>query len=154
MHSKYMILLSFFMALLVPTAALAILPIQHWQTSSGARVYFVQNRDIPMLDLSIDFAAGSGYDRTEKPGVASMTNRIMRMGAEGMTEDEIASKTADMGAGISGRFDSDRAGLIMRTLSSRVEREQALEVFTRILHKPLFPQPAFDREKKIGRAHV
>ena len=144
MLNKYMFLL---IILFIPGMAQAILPIQHWQTSNGARVYFVANRDIPMLDLSIDFAGGSGFDRTEKPGVASMTNRIMRLGAEGMTEDEIASKTADVGAGISGRFDSDRAGLSMRTLSSRVEREQALDVFTRILHKPLFPQPAFDREK-------
>ena len=144
MRSKYLFLL---IILFSPMAALAILPIQHWQTSSGARVYFVQNRDIPMLDLSIDFAAGAGYDRNEKPGVASMTNRIMRLGAEGMTEDEIAQKTADVGAGISGRFDSDRAGLSMRTLSSRAEREQALDVYTRILHKPLFPQKAFEREK-------
>ena len=49
MRSKYLFL---FIILFSPMAALAILPIQHWQTSSGARVYFVQNRDIPMLDLS------------------------------------------------------------------------------------------------------
>jgi zinc protease len=76
-----------------------------------------------------------------------MTNRIMRLGAEGMDEDDIARRTADIGAGVSGRFDSDRAGLSMRTLSSRTEREQAMEVFTRILHKPVFPAGAFDREK-------
>ncbi|MEQ1773619.1 MAG: pitrilysin family protein [Burkholderiales bacterium] len=127
--------------------AQALLPIQHWQTSSGAKVYFVENRDIPMLDLSIDFAAGSGMDSAQKPGVASMSNRIMRLGAEGMDEDEIARKTADIGAGVSGRFDSDRAGLYVRTLSSLTEREQAMDVFTRILHKPVFPAGAFEREK-------
>lgn len=140
-------LLFLFIILVSSGGARAILPIQHWQTANGARVYFVENRDIPMLDLSIDFAAGSGFDRADKAGVASMTNRILRLGAEGMNEDEIASKIADVGARISGRFDSDRAGLGMRTLSSRAEREQALEVYTRILHKPLFPQQAFDREK-------
>jgi len=144
MRSKYLFLLIFFIA---PGVALAILPIQHWQTSTGARVYFVENRDIPMLDLSIDFAGGSGFDRSEKAGVASMTNRIMRLGAEGMDQDEIARRTADIGTAISGRFDSDRAGLSMRTLSSAAEREQALEVFTRILHKPTFPAQALDREK-------
>jgi zinc protease len=144
MRIKYLILLIFFMA---PRMAQAILPIQHWQTSSGAKVYFVENRDIPMLDLSIDFAAGSGMDGSTKPGVASMTNRILRLGAQGMDEDEIARRTADIGAGIAGRFDSDRAGLSMRTLSSRAEREQALEVFTRILHQPVFPAGAFEREK-------
>ncbi len=147
MRSKYLFLFIFLSSLMVPNAAQAILPIQHWQTASGAKVYFVENRDIPMLDLSIDFTAGAGMDRPDKPGVASMTNRIMRLGAEGMDEDEIARKTADIGAGVSGRFDSDRAGLYVRTLSSRAEREQAMEVFTRILHKPVFPAGAFDREK-------
>jgi zinc protease len=149
MLSKYLFLFSFFVC---SNAAWAILPIQQWQTSSGARVYFVENRDIPMLDLSIDFAAGSGFDRSDKAGVASMTNHIMRLGAEGMDQDEIARRTADIGAGISGRFDSDRAGLSMRTLSSRSEREQALEVFTRILHKPTFPAATLNRERtrRIG----
>ena len=144
MHSKLLFLLSFFC---FTQSAWAILPIQHWQTSNGARVYFVENRDILMIDLSIDFAAGNAYDTAARKGVASMTNRIMRLGAEGLTEDDIARKTADIGAGISGRFDSDRAGLAMRTLSSRAELDQALDVYTRILHKPLFPQPAFEREK-------
>jgi zinc protease len=144
MRINYLVLLVFFIA---PNMAQAILPIQHWQTSSGAKVYFVENRDIPMLDLSIDFAAGSGMDGSAKAGVASMTNRILRLGAQGMDEDEIARRTADIGAGISGRFDSDRAGLSMRTLSSRGEREQAIEVYTRILHQPVFPAGAFEREK-------
>ncbi len=144
MRNKCLFLL---IILLSPCTAWAILPIQHWQTSTGARVYYVENRDIPMLDVSIDFAAGSGFDRNEKSGVASMTNRVTQLGAEGMDEDDIARRTADIGAGISGRFDTDRAGLSMRTLSSRTEREQALEVFTRILHKPVFPAGALEREK-------
>jgi zinc protease len=39
------------MLLAMPAAAL--LPIQHWQTKSGARVYFVESHDLPMLDVSI-----------------------------------------------------------------------------------------------------
>ena len=35
----------------------AILPIQQWQTSSGARVYFVENHELPMLDISVEFPA-------------------------------------------------------------------------------------------------
>lgn len=143
MRIKYLFLLIFF----VSSPALALLPIQHWTTASGARVYFVENRDIPMLDLSVDFAAGSGFDRAEKAGVANMTNRILRLGAEGLDQDEIARRTADVGAQIAGRFDSDRAGVSLRTLSSSAEREQALEVYTRLLHKPTFPAATLGREK-------
>ena len=41
-------------ALLVAAApARAMLPIQQWRTTGGARVYFVENHDLPMLDVSV-----------------------------------------------------------------------------------------------------
>ena len=134
--------------LLVAAApAWAILPIQHWQTASGARVYFVENHDLPMLDLSVEFPAGAGYDRAEKSGAASMTNRLLRLGADGMSEDEIARRVADIGAQLGGRFDTDRAGLSLRTLSSTGERREALDIFARILRLPEFPSQVLEREK-------
>lgn len=125
----------------------AILPIQHWQTSSGAQVYFVENRDLPMLDLSIEFPAGVAFDSKDKSGAASMTNQLLRMGADGMNEDEIARAMADVGAVMSQRFDTDRAGLALRTLTSSAERKQALDIFSRVLQRPEFPAEVVEREK-------
>jgi len=127
--------------------ALAILPIQHWQTSGGARVYFVENRDLPILDVSIEFPAGAGYDRAELAGLASMTNRMLAGGADGLSEDDIARRAADVGAQLGPRFDTDRAGYEVRTLSSAREREQALDVMARLLRDPSFPQEVLEREK-------
>lgn len=127
--------------------ARAIIPIQQWQTASGARVYFVENRDLPILDVSVEFPAGAGYDRPEKSGVASMTNRLLRSGADGMNEDDIARRIADVGAQLGGRFDTDRAGLALRTLSSPGERRQAIEILARILRRPEFPAAVLEREK-------
>jgi zinc protease len=127
--------------------ARAILPIQHWQAASGARVYFVENHDLPMLDISVEFPAGAGYDRADKSGVAGMTNGLLRGGAGGMSEDEIARRIADIGAQLGGRFDTDRAGLALRTLSSEKERRQALDVFARVLQHPEFPRAVLEREK-------
>jgi zinc protease len=132
---------------LLATAAHAILPIQHWETSRGARVYFVENRDLPMFDLSVEFPAGAGFDTLEKAGVANLTNHMMRLGAGGLDEDEIARRIADVGARLGGRFDTDRAGLGLRTLSSKAERAQALDIFARILAQPAFPDAVIEREK-------
>ena len=128
-------------------SAHAILPIQHWQTASGARVYFVENHDLPMFDLSIEFPAGAGFDSPEKSGVASMTNRLLRRGVEAMDEDEIARRLANVGAQLGARFGIDSAGLALRSLSSATEREQGLDVFARILAAPQFPQSVLEREK-------
>jgi len=133
------------MLLAMPAAAL--LPIQHWQTKSGARVYFVESHDLPMLDVSIDFAAGSVFDTPEKSGVAGMTLGLMRLGAGGLSESEISRRMADTGAQLGNRFDSDRGGLSLRTLTSQAEMQQALDLFIRILQKPEFPAAVLEREK-------
>lgn len=127
--------------------ALAILPVEHWQTASGAKVFFVANRSLPMLDVSVDFPAGSAYDTAEKSGVAAMTQALLRLGTDGLGEDDIARRFADVGAVIGGRFDSDRAGLSLRTLSDVQRRAPALELFARILRAPEFPEAVLDREK-------
>ena len=127
--------------------ALAILPIEQWQTSSGAKVLFVANWGLPMLDVSVDFPAGSGYDTAAKAGVAAMTNGLLRMGADGLGEDDIARSFADIGAALGGRFDFDRAGLSLRTLSDPRQREPALDLLARILRAPEFPAAVLNREK-------
>ena len=43
---------------LTSTLALAGVKIEHWTAPTGARVYFIETRVIPILDVQIDFAAG------------------------------------------------------------------------------------------------
>jgi len=133
--------------LLLAQVAHAILPIQRWETSNGARVYFVESPGLPILDVSVEFPAGSVFDTPSRSGLAAMTNRLMRLGADGLGEDEIARRLADVGAQLSSRFDNDRAGLTLRTLSSATERRQALRIFGSVLHKPEFPRAVLEREK-------
>src|SRR5215210_4447140 len=131
----------------IAQVAHALLPIQQWETKRGARVYFVENHDLPMLDVSVDFPAGAGFDTREKGGAASMTASMLRLGAGGMDEDAIARSLADLGAQVSRRFDSDRAGLGLRTLSSAKERKASLEILARLLTQPEFPAQILEREK-------
>ena len=71
-----------------------------------------------MLDVSVDFPAGSAYDTREKSGVAALTQSLLKLGAGGLSEDEISRRMADAGAQFGGRVDSDRSGMSLRTLSS------------------------------------
>lgn len=127
--------------------AWAALPIQHWQTSSGAAVYFVENHDLPILDLAVNFPAGSSRDSREKAGLAGLTQHMMSLGAAGLTDSEIASRMADLGAILGGEQDQDRASLSLRTLSSARESAAALALFAKILQQPDFPESVLEREK-------
>ena len=128
-------------------SAVAGVKIQQWQTSSGAEVYFVENHDLPIVDISVNFPAGSARDSAEKSGLAGVTRYMMTLGAAGMTDEVIANKMADIGAILGGEFDADRASFKLRTLSSAREQTQALDVFTKVLQKPDFPEAVLSREK-------
>lgn len=127
--------------------ALATLPIQLWQTSAGTWVYFVESRDLPILDISVDFDAGSSSDTPETSGRAGLTLQLLNLGAGRLSEDQIAKALADVGAELGGRFDQDRAGVSLRTLSSERERTQALDILGRVIQHPEFPEDVLERER-------
>jgi zinc protease len=121
--------------------------IEHWVAPSGTRVFFVENHALPILDVQIDFAAGTAYDPVGKTGVASMVRSLLEMGADGMDETQIASRMADLGAKLSGGADMDRASVSLRTLSAVDKRVPALDILRAVLASPQFPAETFAREK-------
>ncbi len=130
----------------LPLAAQAAIAIQHWQTPQGARVYFVESHELPMLDIAVDFRAGSARDPAGKSGLARLTHGLLDQGAGGLSDTAIAHRLADVGAVLSGRLDRDRAGVSLRTLSSAAEKEKALDLLALVLQRPDFPQAVVKRE--------
>ena len=136
------------------SAANAILPIEHWTTAQGVRVYFVAAPSIPMLDVQIDFDAGSRFDSRGKAGVASLTNSLLAKGvvAAGalpeLSEAQIAEGFARIGAQRGGGAGDDRASISLRTLTSQAERGQGIALLARLVTSPSFPDTVLAREKE------
>ena len=125
--------------------AFAIPNIQHWQSPSGAKVLFVEDHDIPMLDVAVTVPAGSRYDA--KSGLASMTHEMLDLGAGDLSEDAISSGLADIGAELGGGIDQDMASVSLRTLSRAAERNGALDIMAKVLQHPVFADEILTREK-------
>lgn len=133
----------------------AALQIQSWTLANGARVLFVENHTIPILDVSIDFDAGSRRDPAGKSGTAALTNAMLARGlraspaANGsepaMSEAQISDAFADTAAQRGARLDDDRSGLSLRTLVS--ERDTAVPLLARLLASPSFPEDFLLRDK-------
>ncbi len=141
---------SFCIALLLsmPLSAQAALTIQHWQTPHGARVIFVESHELPILDISVGFPAGSARDPGNQAGLAQLTHILLDQGAGGLSDTTIAHRLADVGALLGGAFDRDRGGVTLRTLSSAAEKDVALDILARVLQQPDFPQAVIKREKR------
>jgi zinc protease len=135
------------LALLLSQTALAGVKIEHWVSPSGARVYFVESRVLPMLDIQVDFAAGSMFDPAGKSGLAALTRGALDLGAGQFDETAIAEQMADIGASLAGGADTDRANVALRTLSAKDKRDPALTILKSVLHAPLFDAAIFEREK-------
>lgn len=129
------------------SVAFATPHIQHWQSASGAKVLFVENHDIPMLDVAVTVPAGSSFDTAEKSGVAGMTHHLPDLGTETSSEDDISRGMADIGAQLGGGFDQDSASVSLRVLSSEAERVQGLNLMASVLQQPLFPEAILERER-------
>ncbi len=132
----------------------AALDVQRWTTPGGARVLFVETRALPIVDVSIEFPAGSSRDEPATSGLANLTLHVLRLGsrAQGalpaLSEDEVSLRLADVGAQLSSSFDVDRAGYSVRTLSGLRERTQALEVLAAVVQRPAFSLEVVAREKE------
>lgn len=134
-------------AFLIAQSVQAGIKIEHWVSPSGARVYFVESRVLPMLDVQVDFAAGSMFDPVGKAGLAALTRATLDNGAGKLDETAIAEQLADIGANLGGSADTDRASVSLRTLSARDKRDTALAILKDILQAPHFDAAVFEREK-------
>jgi zinc protease len=121
--------------------------IQHWVAPTGAKVYFVESRDLPILDVRIDFVAGGARSPEGKSGVASLTASLLEAGVAGMDEEQISGHLVDLGAQLSSSSDHDMASVTLRTLSSAEEKTGALALMRAVLSAPTFPETVLAREK-------
>ncbi|PKO86731.1 MAG: peptidase M16 [Betaproteobacteria bacterium HGW-Betaproteobacteria-12] len=127
--------------------ALAGVAIEHWTTSSGARVHFVASRSLPILDVQIDFAAGSMFDPLGKAGLAAVTRALLDLGAGNRDETAMAEDLADVGARLGGGADTDRASISLRTLAAADKRDVALDILRAAISRPRFDAAILEREK-------
>lgn len=122
------------------------LDIQNWTTAEGARVLFVEARELPMFDLRVIFAAGSSQDGAT-PGLATLTNAMLNEGVAGKDVTAIAEGFEGLGADFGNGSYRDMAVASLRSLSAADKREPALKLFTEVAGKPSFPEDALKRIK-------
>jgi zinc protease len=134
-------------AVLATHSAVAGVKIENWVAPGGARVFFVESRVLPILDVQVDFAAGSMFDPPGKSGTAALTRSVLGLGAGKLDETAIAEQMADIGATLGGGADTDRASVAVRTLAAADKRDAALAVLRTVLHAPRFEAAVFAREK-------
>lgn len=129
----------------------AAVKIENWQTSQGARVYYVHTPALPMADIRVAFDAGSARDGAQF-GLAAMTMSLMGNSSGEWNADEVANRFESVGATYSNGVSEDMAWLSMRGLTDKKLLDKALETFKVVLTRPAFNDADFQREKNLTLA--
>ena len=134
-------------------SAWALLPIQHWREPSGAQVWLVESPAIPMVDVQIDFDAGSRRDPANQAGlasaVASMASKGVRAGrgAAALDENALGEAWADLGAQFEVGAGKDALSYSLRSLTEPDLLDKAVLLAARQMAEPAWPQDVWERER-------
>ncbi len=143
-------------SLFVINSAQAGIPVEHWTQASGVQVYLVQSPALPMLDVQIDFDAGSRRDPPAQAGLASVTASMsakgLRASVDGrepaLDENGVGQAWADLGAAFGASASSDRMSFSLRTLTDPDLLGKAVQLAARQLGEPAFPEAIWLRERE------
>lgn len=117
-----------------------------WQTNQGVRVVFYQAMEVPILDISLAFHAGSAKDG-EQFGLSALTARLLNQGNGGFNAAMVAEKLDKTGAQLAIQTDQDKLVLNLRTLTKPDMLTPAIDTLRLIINHPDFPEEAFHREQ-------
>lgn len=120
--------------------------IEHWQTSQGSPVYYVETKGLPMVDIQITFDAGSARDGYQH-GIAALTSALLDTGAGKWNADDIAQRFESVGAQFGAGVSRDMAWVSLRSLTEEKLLNKALQTMQAILSAPAFNEADFQREK-------
>src|SRR3989344_1812521 len=150
-------------AVFYSNSAWALLPIQHWTEGNGAKVYLVESPVIPMVDVQIDFAAGSRRAPAGQSGLASavaaMASKGVKAGRDTSTEpalDEngLGEAWADLGANFEVAADNDRLQYSLRSLTDPPLLDKAARLAARQIGEPSFPADVWPRDRARWSASI
>lgn len=124
--------------------------IQHFTTDNGVPVSFVQTNELPIVDISLKFNAGSARDaaiRDDGFGIANMTATMLTQGTAKMDEDAFAEATEQLGINLSTGAYKDMFAISLRSLSDSEHLDPALSLMQDMLQTPTFDNAILERNK-------
>ena len=141
-------------------SAWALLPIEHWTEPSGAQVWLVQSPSLPMVDVQIDFDAGSRRDPAVQAGLADasatmLTKGVRQVGsAPAIDENALGEAWADLGAAFGAGADRDALSFSLRSLTDPALLERASQLASREIGEPAWPEDIWQRERARWSAAI
>jgi zinc protease len=126
-----------------PAGALHLPVPEKFKLSNGLTVLYSERTGLPLVAANLVLHAGSGVNPVDRPGLASMTARMLQQGTTTRSALQIADRAADLGATLDSGAGPDTTGVSTRSLSRNFPA--ALELLADVALHPSFPQAEIER---------
>ncbi len=109
--------------------------------ANGIRVYGIQNKELPMVEINLDINGGVYQDKIALPGVAAMVTSVLPQGTKNKTPEELEEETELLGSNIN--MYAGREELSMNASSLSRNFEKTLALMKEILLEPRWDSAEF-----------
>ena len=109
--------------------------------ANGIMVYGIQNKELPLVNLSLVINGGVYQDRIELPGVAGMVASVLPQGTKNRTPEELEEEIELLGSSIIMNAGREEISMNASTLSRNFEK--TLSLMKEILLEPRWDSAEF-----------
>jgi len=126
-----------------PPPALNVPDVWTHTYANGLRIYGIEQRELPLVQFSLQLRGGMLLDDLERVGVANLMTDIMMEGTRGKTPQELEEAIDELGANLSMSTGRESITIQANALRSRLDGVYAL--FEEILLEPRWDATEFER---------
>jgi predicted Zn-dependent peptidase len=106
---------------------------------NGMRLFLLEDRELPLVDISVRIRTGSIYEPAEKIGLAAIAGQVMRTGGTAsMTGDEIDEELEAIAASVETGIGLNSGSASMSVLKGDLDK--GLSILADVLMNPAFRQ--------------
>lgn len=115
--------------------------------NNGIPVYLLQDRELPLVNITALIRTGSVYDPVGKSGLASMTGALMREGGiRSLKPAELDDELALMATTLESSFGKDLGSVSLSSLTKNQDR--SLQLFSELLFHPRFDEQRLELTRR------
>jgi zinc protease len=126
-----------------PSGAMHLPVPTQFKLANGLTVLYSDRPGLPVVAAGLVLRAGRGANPIDRPGLASMTARMLQQGTQTRSALQIADRAADLGATLNTRSTTDSSLIAAESLSRSFP--EALELLADVALHPTFPQAEIER---------
>lgn len=114
--------------------------------NNGIRVYFLEDRELPLVSISAILPGGSIYEKPANAGLASLTGSVMRTGGtQSISGDDLDRELEFLAATVEATMGEEYANVTASCLKKDFHR--VVQLYADVIMHPAFPQAKIDQAK-------